>query len=49
MDFEMLAQREELLNKIEAIMESFKFETYDDLYSLEKDICDAVCDTFPCN
>ena len=40
-------QRDQLLNEIETIMSSFRFETYDDLYGLEKEICDAVCKHFP--
>jgi len=42
-------QRDQLLDKIEALISSFKFETYDDVYALECDICNAVYETFPIN
>ena len=44
---EMLTAREQLMEDIGCIMESFRFETYDDLYELEKNLCDAVCRNFP--
>ena len=39
---QMLSQREQLMEDIASIIESFRFETYDDLYELEKNLCDAV-------
>ena len=44
---EMLSAREQLMKDIGCIIESFRFETYDDLYELEKNLCDAVCRNFP--
>jgi len=46
---QMLSQREQLMEDIGSIIESFRFETYDDLYELEKNLCDAVCKNFPAN
>jgi hypothetical protein len=46
---EMLSAREQLMKDIGCIIESFRFETYDDLYELEKNLCDAVCKNFPTN
>ena len=44
---QMLSQREQLMEDIASIIESFRFETYDDLYELEKNLCDAVLKNFP--
>ena len=46
-NLEMLTAREQLMEDIGCIIESFRFETYDDLYELEKNLCDAVCRNFP--
>ena len=39
--------RQQLLADIGCIIESFTFESYSDLYDLEKNLCDAVCKNFP--
>ena len=44
---EILKQREQLMEDIGSIIESFRFETYDDLYELEKNLFDAVLQNFP--
>ena len=49
MNPEILKQREQLMEDIGSIIDSFRFETYDDLYELEKNLCDAVCKNFPAN
>ena len=49
MNLEILKQREQLMEDIGSIIESFRFETYDDLYELEKNLCDAVLKNFPIN
>ena len=46
-NLEMLTAREQLMEDIGSIFDSFRFETYDDLYELEKNLCDAVCKNFP--
>ena len=46
-NLEMLTAREQLMEDIGSIFDSFRFETYDDLYELEKNLCDAVCRNFP--
>ena len=47
MTAEMLTAREQLMEDICCIIESFTFESYSDLYDLEKNLCDAVCKNFP--
>ena len=47
MNLEILKQREQLMEDIGSIIDSFRFESYDDLYELEKNLCDAVLKNFP--
>jgi len=46
-NLDLLTAREQLMEDIGSIMESFRFESYDDLYELEKNLCDAVLKNFP--
>ena len=36
---QMLSQREQLMEDIASIIESFRFETYDDLYEFKRRTC----------
>ena len=51
---EMLMQREQLMEDIDCIIESFFYDTWGDEYNedqqeLVKTLCDAVCKNFPSN
>ena len=57
MDLEMLSQREQLMDDIDAIVDEFTFDLpIDDIHErsvlaeeLTRVLCDAVCKNFPCN
>ena len=46
-NLDLLTAREQLMEDIGSIIDSFRFESYDDLYELEKNLCDAVLKNFP--
>lgn len=53
-NLEMLTQREQLMEDIDCIIESFFWDTWGDEFfdeknQLVKELCDAVCSNFPSN
>ena len=53
-NLEMLSAREQLMEDIDCIVESFFYDTWGDRYDVDKEdltriLCDAVCKNFPSN